>query len=1038
MKLVNLSVSRPIGVLMLVLAVLSLGFVSLTNLKIDLYPNIEVPLAVVATSYQGAGPEEVEKQISRPLEGVLSSIEGVDSIQSSSQPNSSLVILFFKSGTDLNHALIDVREKVDQIKAALPDNAGDPSVLRFDPQQIPVMQLGLTGAEPETLQQLAEDRIAPYLERVEGAASASVSGGKVREIQIELDRAQLNQYGVTASQIAQALRSENQSTSAGVLTKGDQELQIRIDGEFTAIDDIASTLIQLPGGQEIRVADVATVTDTFKKVDSIVKVNDEEALVLSIQKQSDGNTVAVADGVHEAIEELNETLPEGVQLSTILDTSTFIRASINSVISNMVIGGAVALAVLLLFLRSIRTTLVIGLSIPIAVISTFTLMYFTGETLNILSMGGLALGIGMMVDNSIVILENVFRYRQQGASTIEAAKKGASELASAIIASTLTTLVVFLPIVFVEGIASDLFTPLAMTVSFSLIASLVVALTLVPMLSSKLLTSEKITESSNKGWFNRLFAKVEGAYSAMLKWSLRRRKSTIALTAALFIGSFVLIPFIGTAYIPASDQGQIAIEVETASGSQLSETEQIAEQITEQLQPYEDIIKTNFLTIGGGGGLSSSSNQASFTIDLIPAAERDVTTSEVVEEWSGLIQGIPGAEITVGENTGGLGGGAAISIQISGPEQEVLDELAQQVIWMISDIEGVHNPQSSASEGRPEILIEVNRAAAAQFGLTYQQVMSEVELSFNGQVATQYREDGSEFDVTVMLPEEERTSIRDLETTMINTPSGALIPLTAVAELKQVVGPVEISRQNQQRQINVTSEVMGSDLGSVSVAIDQALSSMNFPDGYTYSMGGQVEDMMESFTDLAMALAFSIFLVYLVMAVQFESILHPLVIMFSMPTTLIGVLLGLFITGQPLSIPAFIGVIMLAGIVVNNAIVLVDYINTLRREGMERGEAIRQAGPTRLRPIMMTTLTTVLAMIPLGMGLGEGGEAQAPLAIVIIFGLSVSTLLTLLFVPVMYTVLEDMGGWFKRIFSFRWLRRGKPRDPDGGKTTISG
>lgn len=1020
MKIVNTSVSRPIGVLMLVIGVLALGFVSLTNLKIDLFPNIDIPVAVVATSYQGAGPEEVEKQISRPLESMLSSIEGMDSIQSSSEPNSSLVIIFFKSGTNLDNALIEVREKVDQVKSMLPDDAGDPSVLRFDPQQVPVMQLGLTGANLQILQDLADDQIAPYLERVTGVASASVSGGKEREIQIELDRASMQRYGITTGQVAQALQSENQSSSAGVLTKGDQELQIRVDGAFTSIDDIASTLIPLASGHTIRVDDVATVRDGFKTVNNIIKVNNQEALVISIQKQSDANTIAVADGIHEAIEELNETLPEGVELSTILDSSTFIRASISSVISNMVIGGIVALAVLLLFLRSIRTTLVVGLSIPIAVISTFVLMYFTGETLNILSMGGLALGIGMMVDNSIVILENVFRYRQQGASIMDAARKGASELGSAIIASTVTTLVVFLPIVFVEGIASDLFTPLAMTVSFSLAASLVVALTLVPMLSSKLLTSDKIIDSGNKGWFNRIFSKIETRYASLLGWALRKRKTTIAITLVLFISSFTLVPFIGTSFIPASDQGQISISVKTASGSLLSETESIAMEVSKKLEPYEEVIKTNFLTIGGGGdGLSSASNEASFTIELLPASERNVTTAEITQEWSDLLKTIPGAEITVSENTAGFSSGSPISIQISGPEQEVLDELAQQVIWMISDIEGVSNPQSSSSEGRPEILIEVDRAAAAQFGLTYQQVLSEVETSFNGMLATTYREDGSEYDVTVMLPDDQRTTIRDLETTMISTQTGSLIPISAVAELKQIVGPVQITRENQQRQVNVTSDVVGANLGTVSNEINQVLSGMNFPDGYSWSMGGDVEDMMESFTDLALALVFSIFLVYIVMAIQFESLIHPLVIMFSLPTTMIGVLVGLFVTGHPLSVPALIGIIMLAGIVVNNAIVLVDYINTLRREGMERFEAIHKAGPVRLRPILMTTLTTVLAMIPLGMGMGEGGEAQAPLAVVIIFGLSSSTLLTLVFVPVMYSVLEDILNWSKKLFSFK-------------------
>ena len=1021
MRIVNVSVSRPIGVIMIVLAVLALGFVSLNNLNVDLFPNIELPIAVVATSYQGAGPEEIEKQITEPLEAALSSIQGIDTIQSQSAPNSSMVLLMFNSGTNMDNALIEIREKVDQVKALLPDNAGEPSVLRFDPQQFPVMQLGLTGGDPYELQLLAEERIAPFLERVEGVASVTVAGGKTREIQVELDRDLLNHFGITAGQVAQALRGENLSASAGVLTKGDQDLQIRVEGEFTSVEDIANTLILLPTGQTIRVSDVANVKDTFREAENIVKVNNEEALVLSVFKQSDANTVAVAEEVQEAMKELQETLPEGRQLSTVLDTSVFIRASIDSVISNMIMGGVVAVAVLVLFLRSARATLVIGISIPIAVISTFILMYFTGETLNILSMGGLALGVGNMVDNSIVILEGIYRYRQEGAGVIEAAKKGASELASAIIASTLTTIVVFVPIIYVEGIAADLFKPLALTVSFSQFSSLLVALTLVPMLSSKMLSSPKIVESSSKGWFNRLFAKVERVYGNMLRWALRRRKTVIALTVILFIGSFVFVPFIGATFIPAADQGQIGINVELASGSQLSETEKVANQIVEKLEPYKDIIKTNYLSIGSSSdGFTVNSHLASFTIELVPSTERDITTEEVIQEWTELLQGIPGAEITIMDysTSMGMGMGSPISIQIEGPDQEVLRELADQVVWMISDIEGVHNPQSSANAGRPEIQIEVDRDAAAQYGLTYQQVMNEIELSFNGMVATQFRENGSEFDVRVLLPEDERTTIRDLETTTITTPAGKQIPLSAVAELKQVTGPVEITRQNQQRQVNVTTDVIGADLGSVANAIQQKLAGMNFPEGYTYSMGGQVEDMAESFSQLGMALVFAVFLVYLVMAVQFESLIHPLVIMFSMPPTVIGVLFGLFITGTPLSVPAFIGFIMLAGIVVNNAIVLVDYINTLRGRGLEREEAIRKAGPVRLRPIMMTTLTTIVGMLPLALGIGEGAEIQAPLGIVILFGLTASTLVTLILVPVMYAVLEDLFRRFKRLFTF--------------------
>ncbi|GIP35343.1 efflux RND transporter permease subunit [Paenibacillus sp. J2TS4] len=1027
MKVVDVSVKRPVGVVMVVLAILALGFVSLKNLAVDLFPNINLPIVVVATSYQGAGPQEVENLVSRPVESAISSVQGVNTIQSTSQPNSSLVVLMFDSGVNLDAAVAEVREKVDQMKSFLPENANDPSVLRFDPQQIPVMAIGLNGDKPEVLQDIAESKIVPMLERVNGVGSVSVQGGKTREIQLELNRAEMKRFGVSSGQIIQALSGENRSASAGVIAKGDKELQIRVDGEYTDLDHISNTLLPLPQGGQIRISDVAELKDTYKQQNSLTKVNGESALILSVQKRSNANTVKVANGLNEAMDKINQELGDRAKLSVVMDTSLFIKESISSVVSNMIMGGAISVLILLLFLRSFRATLVIGLSIPIAVISTFTLMYFTGQTVNVLSMGGLALGIGMMVDCSIIILENITRHRRNGAPIMEAAKKGASELGSAVIASTTTSIVVFLPIVFVEGIASDLFVPLALAVSFSLIASLVVSLTLVPMLSSKLLKLKKNGEDKGTGkdgrkralgrffaWFGRIL----NVYKGVLKWVLSHRKTTVFLTIAVLVGSLALTPFIGMEFFPASDQGEITISIETDAGSNLHETEKVTEQVDEVLKPYADIIETNYLSVGGGGGpgMSSGTNTASYNLSLVSSDQRNITTSQMMKEWQAKLAAIPGGDIVVSEEAAGLGTGTPVQIQINGPDFTVLTELSEQVVWTVSQIEGIHNAQSSISAGRPEIRVHVDREAAAQYGLSFQQVLQEAETGFNGRVATRYREDGYEYDVRILLPEGERQTISDLESMMLPTATGQLIPLSAVAELQQVVGPSQIQRQNQERQVNVTSDIVDRDLGGVIADINAALSGMNFPDGYSYSMGGQAEDMMKSFQDLAMALVFSIFLVYIVMAVQFESVLHPLVIMFAMPTMFVGVMLGLFITGKPLSVPALIGVIMLAGIVVNNAIVLIDYINTLRGRGVERTEAILEAGTTRLRPIWMTTLTTVLAMIPLALGIGEGGESQAPLAVVIIFGLMVSSCFTLFLVPVMYTLFDDMSGWFKRRF----------------------
>lgn len=1007
MKLVNTSVKRPVGVIMIVLAVLALGLVSVRSLAIDIFPKIDLPVAVVATSYEDAAPEEVENLVSEPIESALSSVEGIDTVQSQSQSGSSLVLMMFKNGTDLDQALLDVREKIDQVKGMLPDRTGDPNVMRFSPEQMPVMWVGLSGKDPASLSQIADDQIVPAFERQSGVASVSIEGEKEREIQLILDQAKLEQYAVSPQNIIESLNSSNKSASVGNIEKGDKNLQLRVTGEFESLDDIKQTIVQTEAEATVHVEDLAEVKDTYKEPSTETLVNGDPSMVLSIMKTSDGNTVDVADNIKDSMEALKDDLPSDVNLDVVIDTSEFIQMSIDSVLENILIGGAISVFILLLFLKSIRATFVIALSIPIAIIATFGLMYFTGQTLNVLSLGGLALGIGMMVDSSIVILENIYSYRQRGYSLFDSATKGASELAPAVIASTTTTLVVFLPIVYVEGIASDLFTPLALAVSFSLIASLVVAVTVVPMLSSKLLSKVIDKEQGRRYWFDRFLGRVNDVYRSILRWVLKYRKTTITGTIIAVIASLSLIPFIGAEFIPSSDQGELSIEVETPAGSSLKQTEDVVEKVNDKLSPYEDVIEMSYASIGGDEFGGENENTASFTMQLIPASDRDKTTTDIIQDMDKDLADIPGADITVSAMEEGMGMGDPINIELSGPEHDELSDLADQIVDNISDVKGVYNPESSASEGVPQLTIEVDKEKAATYGLTQEQITGQIELQFTGQLATQYSEEGHEMDVTLLYPEEERSSISDLEDMKIQTPTGTSIPLMEIADFKEQQGPVQLLRQNQQPQMNVTSEVVDRDLSSVVNDIEAELEKMDLPEGYSYHIGGEAEDMAESFSDLALALIFSIFLVYAVMAIQFENFLFPLIIMFSMPATIIGVVVGLFVTGLPLSIPAFIGIIMLAGIVVNNSIVLVDYINILRRRGMDTYEAILVAGPNRLRPILMTTLTTILAMVPLGLALGEGSEMQQPMAITIIFGLGISSIFTLLLIPVVYTVFDN-------------------------------
>lgn len=1012
MKLIKTSVLRPVGVTMIVLAIIALGLVSVRNLAVDLFPKIDLPVAVIATSYQDAAPEDVENLISRPIESAVSTVEGIDTIQSQSQAGASLVIMMFKNGTDLDQALLDVREKVDQVKSFLPEQANDPNILRFSPEAMPILYIGLSGKDTASLTNLADSQIVPFFERQPGVASVTVEGGKVREIQLELDPVQLEQYGLSPQQVMSALNETNSSASVGTVDKGNQDLQVRIIGEIESVEDIKQTIVQTPTGATVHIEDIASVKDTFKEQAANSYVNGEEALVLSVMKQTDANTVEVAETVQKNMERFKRDLPDDVELKVLIDMSDFIVMSIDSVLENIVIGGAIAFFILLLFLKSIRATLVIGLSIPIALISTFALMYFSGQTLNVLSLGGLALGVGMMVDSSIVILENIFTYRKRGYSLKDAAIEGASELTPAVIASTTTTLVVFLPMVFVEGMAADLFIPLGLTVVFSLVASLVVAITLVPMLSSKFLS--KVMDGQGKRyWFDRFLDWVRDKYAGGLRKVMKFRKTSVFVTVALIIGSLALIPWIGAEFIPASDQGQVQITVETEPGSTFAYTEEKVLQVNEILDEYDELIDVSYVTVGGGGPFGGSANNAMYTMQLIPASEREITTNDFVVEIDEKFQQIAGAEITVSAVDHSVSLGDPIQIQLNGPEHDKLREFSEDVLAEISKVDGVFNPTTSASEGVPQLAVKVDEEKAAAFGLTEQQIIGQVQMQFMGQVAAKYREEGQEIDITLIYPEEYRSSIENLETMQIRTNSGAAIPLAEVASIEEIQGPIALNRHNQQPQINVSSAISGRDLRSVMTDIEAVLEEMSIPEGYSYTMAGQAEDMVEAFAELAIALFFSIFLVYAVMAVQFENFLYPFIIMFALPTSVIGVVLGLAVTGIPFSVPGFIGIIMLAGIVVNNSIILVDYINILRRRGIERTEAIVEAGRSRLRPILMTTLTTVLAMIPLGLALGEGAEMQQPLAVTIIFGLTTSALFTLFFVPVIYIMFDNLSQKFK-------------------------
>lgn len=1019
MKLSKVSIQRPVTTVMVVFIVILLGIISMGRLPVDLLPKFELPYALVMTSYNGAGPQEIETLITKPLEATVGTVSNLKNITSTSSNGSSMIFVEFNDGTDMDMAMLDMREKIDMIKGFLPEDAEDPMVLELDPNMMPIMEVGISGNEDLVkLKQIVEDDITSKIERIEGVASVSVMGGKEKEIRITLLPDKLKGYNITPSTVMQSLAAENLNLPAGEVKQGNSTLTLRSVGEFSSIEEIRGLPIMTSGGV-IYLRDIAEVEEVFKEMSSYAYINGNPSISLSIQKQSTANTVQVAKEINKALDKLRTELKD-IDITTIYDSAEFINLSIGNVASTAIMGGILAVIILFVFLRNIRSTLIVGTAIPVSVIATFALMYFSGLTLNMVSLGGLALGVGMLVDNAIVVLENIYRHRENGERRVDAADKGTTEVGMAVMASTLTTIAVFLPIVFVEGMAAKMFKEMALTVTFSLTASLAVAVTLVPMMASKILKVEKIDEIKRRKITTKIFDKwsevldkVDKEYRKILNWTIHHRVKAALITVGVFIGTLLIPIFglVGMEFFPASDEGTFNISITLPKGTVIEETFEVVEQVQTRLEGIEEIQEV-FSNIGGGGMMSTGtvSNSASLTVDIGSVKERKRSVDEVADEVRTLVSDIPGAEFSVSGSSSMTGtGGSPISIQIAGDDLEQLELIANDVVGIVESVEGTREVTSSIEDGVPEAQITINRKKASMYGLNMATISNTLKTAVQGSVATKYKVDGTEIDVRMVYDTSKSEYLKDIRSIAITSPMGVNIPLSEVADISINESPTSISRDNQKRIVTVNSALFGVDMNTAKTTIDQKLQSYQMPDGYSYVFAGEVEQMMESFASLGLALLLAILLVYMVLAAQFESFLHPFTIMFSVPLALTGAILGLFVTGRTLSMPSFIGLIMLVGIVVNNAIVLIDYIIQLRQSGYDRTEAILEAGPTRLRPILMTTLTTVLGMIPMALGIGEGAETMAPLATSVIGGLSLSTVLTLVIIPLNYTLFDDIS-----------------------------
>jgi len=1039
MSLIKFAVNRPVTMIIMVSVLLILGFFTYSKLTVDLLPEMELPVAAIITSYGGAGPEEVESGVTKLLESALTTVSNVDTIQSISTAGQSIIIMMFKWGTDMDAAGIEIKDSIGYVEGFLPSGVEDPMVVKMDPTMMPIMQIGVSGEDLEQVQEIAEEVIEPRLSRIPEVASVIITGGQDREVKVEVDPVRLENYGLTLSQVAQVLQMENFNMSSGKVTRGDREYYVRNMQEFETVEDIRNVAILTPTGASLRLGDIATVTDGYKEMEQYTRVNHKEAVGIHIMKQTDANTVKTSELVRKELAKIQQERNLDFEVDVVYDAASYVQRSINSTIRMIFEGALLAVLVLFLFLRNMRSTLIIFTSIPLSIIATFIMMYFYGTTLNLITMGGLALGVGRIVDDSIVVFENIYRHRSLGLSPMEAAITGASEVGGAILAATMTFIAVFLPMVFVEGLASIVFSPMAMTISFAILCSLFVALTIIPLMSSRILTDQSMQRTRTGS--GRIFDIMQGfgnwidnlgeRYKVLLQACLNHRRRVIIIVTLLMVASCAAIPLVGAEFLPTTDSGEISVSIETDKGSSLDDTDEIVRQVEARILDIPEV-ETVFTSVGSTGtmlmSMGGGSNNSTLYVKLCPKNERQRGVEIVAEEIRQKLAGLAGTKVAVSvmDATSSFGSSSPVVVRISGDDLDVLKELSTEVADIVRSTPGTREVTSSLTDGNPEMQIRIDRDRAAAYGLTPMQVAGEIKSAMDGTVATRYKVEGEEIDVRVSYASESYNDMDYLTNMTILTPQGAVVKLSQIASFELAQGPVQIIREDQVRKAEVSAELLNRDLNSVMTDIQARVAQMNLPAGYEISYGGENEEMMESFASLAIALLLAILLVYSVMAVQYESFFNPFVIMFSVPTCIIGVVFGLLVTGRAFSITAFIGVIMLVGIAVSNAIVYVDYLKQLRERGMERNAAIVEAGRVRLRPILMTAFTTILAMLPMAIGLGEGAELIAPLATVVIGGLLASTLITLVLVPVVYSIFDDWG----RKISTRFNKGSNTQGPD--------
>ncbi|MDZ7683035.1 MAG: efflux RND transporter permease subunit [Fodinibius sp.] len=1062
------AVERPVTFFMTAIIVIGFGLFGLSNLRLNLYPDVSFPTITVYTTYEGVAPGDIETLITRRIEESVGSISGVREVRSSSKQGASVVKLKFNWGTNLYIAESDVRKELDGIRRTIPDDAEQPIVFSYDPNQEPIMVLTLTSdiKSPRDIRTIAKQDLEQQLERIPGVASSQTAGGYERQINIDISNEQMRTYDLSISTIANKLQQQNIQIPAGELVEGRTIYSLRTIGEFKNIDQIRNTIIATRDGNPIKLEDIADVEDGVAQPIGNVHVGGKDGVIVNVYRQSDANVVTTANAVVEQLDNMGDVLPADVKVDVLTNKAEFIEQSISNLLWTGLQAIILVVLILLAFLRSGRSALIIAISIPVSIISTFSIMDWSNLSLNIISLSGLTLAVGMVVDDAVVVLENIFRFKEEGYSREEASVFGAQEVAVPVVISTLTTLVVFIPILFVPGIAGFLFRDLALTISFALSVSSIVALSLIPMMSSQLLDRKEPKQEAEDSYLKRLLdwssgsiykrilasplilfggiayplvwlyqylankirgffsnvigpaitnflESVENRYRAILDSYLSRSGTVVMAAIVIFLVTLPLYNFLGGQFFPKVDDSSFVLDVQREPGVSLFELERSisqVESIIEKEVPEAQLIVSDF---GDKEGIEGADNpggyQGTIRVELKPQEQRQRTEAQIVSSVLKEVEIVAGTEIKeLQQDPLSPEGESGLVVQIYGYDAQTKEDLANGVKRELRNINGIVNVFSTADQGRPEVRVKMDRERISRLSMTTSDVANALSNAVKGNTATTYVDQGIEFEVKVQLDENDKTTVSDLRNLQIETPSGNWVPLGSLARIERYSGPTNILRINQERVTEVTADLSGKDLKTAASQTRAQLNNINWPEGYRYEIGGSAQDQQESFYFLVIAFIIAGILTYMVMASQFESLVEPFIIILTIPLALTGVLLMLWITNTAISVTSMVGLILLSGIVVNNGIVMIDYIKILQARDYSRHEAIVEGATRRLRPILMTALTTILSMVPLALELGSGSETWSPMARTVIGGLTMSTLLMLFVVPCLYKLINTM------------------------------